>query len=237
MKHSGELGISKAFGESALFCRYTCESCGYDSQWRKVDVIKLFLDMKTELRPRFAGQYFETEEEAVAAYYDAAKAKLPLAFARVEGLANQGYFEQLLFREKGCPHCGAKQSWMLPPSKRPGELHPPRLWANPTVDGHVMLSDFIDPDAQERLSRPCQVQVQRLPSFLSSLEGISVALNGLPVGGLLSGGSLTAQTEFRHNILALHSVSGGPVLAAIRFEAEPGGQILRRFSGTKFKPD
>lgn len=235
MKNCGELGISKALGERALFCRYSCQHCGQDSQWRKVDLIKLFLDMKLQLHPSLSRQYFETQEEEIAAYYAAAKEAVDQAFSRLIRQAEAGYFEQLLYREKGCPACGAKQDWMQKPAKRPQNFTAPVLWADPVVDGQPMLSDFVDPDLQEALAQPCQVQIQRLSSFLGSLESVSLALNGRPIGGLHIGTSITVQTQKKHNILALHSVSGGPVIAVSRFEAQPGGQVLRRFAGSKFK--
>ncbi len=235
MKNCGEIGISKALGENALFCRYTCESCGHDSQWRKVDVIKVFLDLKAKLLPRLSRQYFETDEEEIAAYYAAAGEEVLSAFSCIIQYAEQGYFEQLLYREKSCPVCGAKQSFMQKPGKRPKDFPKPRFCINPEVDGQRMLSDFVDPAQQEHLAQPCQVQIQRLSSFLGSLDSVSIALNGRPIGGLRIGTAITAKTELRHNILALHSVSGGPVLAAVSFEAQPGGTILRRFAGTKFK--
>lgn len=235
MKNCGEFGISNAIGESALFCRYTCQVCGHDTQWRKLDTLKLFFTLKDLLRKSMAGQHFSSEEEEISVYQKAAKKELLILFRQIIAQAESGCFDALLVREKGCPACGAKQEWMKKPSKRAAEYTKPRFWPNPELGGAVMLSDFVDPGEQARLPDPFSIEIIRLTSLMGRLESLSIMLNGRNIGDLHIGTSITVQTDVRDNIVCLHTAPGGPALAAARFQATAGEKIRLRLAGTRFK--
>jgi hypothetical protein len=76
---------------------------------------------------------------------------------------------------------------------------------------------------EEWLESPCKITISRPAGFVGAAVGQYVFLNGIRIGVLKNGGSLSFQTNVKHNILYCTDPSGAVFQDYRRFEAESGG--------------
>jgi ABC-type nickel/cobalt efflux system permease component RcnA len=76
---------------------------------------------------------------------------------------------------------------------------------------------------EEWLETPCGITISRPGGLVGAAVGQYVFLNGIRVGVLKNGGSLSFQTNVKHNILYCTDLSGAVFRDYRRFEAEPEG--------------
>jgi hypothetical protein len=83
---------------------------------------------------------------------------------------------------------------------------------------------------EEWLEFPCEITISRPTGFVGAAVGQYLFLNGIRIGVLKNGGSLSFQTNVKHNILYGTDLSGAVFKDYRRFEAEPGGHIAFSFN-------
>ncbi len=82
--------------------------------------------------------------------------------------------------------------------------------------------------ASEKLSTPCKVIINRLPSFYGKLNDINVFLNGIEAGVLKNGKTLELTTSYSANELTV--TDGSPEgKKSLQFTATPGGSVNIEF--------
>jgi len=86
----------------------------------------------------------------------------------------------------------------------------------------------------ERLATPCTITVTRPGNFVGAAVGQHTFLNGIRMGILKNGSSLTFKTDVKNNLLYFTDLSGTVYKSVRRFIAEPGGNLSFRFN-MKFK--
>jgi hypothetical protein len=91
-------------------------------------------------------------------------------------------------------------------------------------DASISFNHTIREAAEEEwLESPCEITISRPGGFVGALVGQYVFLNGIRIGVLKNGGSLSFQTNVTHNILYCTDLAGAVFQDYRRFEAEPGG--------------
>lgn len=87
---------------------------------------------------------------------------------------------------------------------------------------------------EEILDKPCTIKFTRLSSFVGMAVSQNVWLNGLKVGSIGNGKSITFQTFVKHNTVFVTDQYGVAFKGDYKFEAQSGGTEEIRFK-KKFK--
>jgi ribosomal protein L34E len=75
---------------------------------------------------------------------------------------------------------------------------------------------------EERLESPCSINVTRPGGFVGAAVGQYTYLNGIRIGILKNGNTLSFKTNVKHNLLYFTDLSGTVYKDFKRFEAEAG---------------
>ncbi len=82
---------------------------------------------------------------------------------------------------------------------------------------------------EELLSAPCTVNFKRLSSFVGMAVAQHVWINGVKVGPVGNGKTLTFQTMIKHNTVFVTDQYGVAFKGDYQFEAQSGGTVEIRF--------
>ena len=83
---------------------------------------------------------------------------------------------------------------------------------------------------EERLESPCSITVERPGGFVGAAVGQYAYLNGIRIGILSSGKSLSFATNVKHNVLYFTDLSGTVYKDYKFFDAESGGSQSFKFN-------
>lgn len=89
--------------------------------------------------------------------------------------------------------------------------------------GHKFTSLPLVAEPEELLESPCTVNFTRLSCFAGMAVSQNVWLNGIKVGAVRNGKSITFQTFVKHNTVFVTDQYGVAFKGCYRFEAENGG--------------
>jgi len=92
------------------------------------------------------------------------------------------------------------------------------------------ISAPLSAQPDEMLAVPCTVTFQRLSSFVGAAISQMVYLNGVKVGPIKNGKSITFPTYIRYNTIYVADPYGVVFRDMHRFEAQPGGSVTVRFN-------
>lgn len=84
---------------------------------------------------------------------------------------------------------------------------------------------------EEILMESCTINFKRMSSFVGMAVSQFVWLNGMKVGSVKNGGSLTFQTAAKNNTLFVADQYGVAFKSDYKFEAQPGGSVEIKFKG------
>ena len=76
---------------------------------------------------------------------------------------------------------------------------------------------------EERLESPCKINVTRPGGFVGAAVGQFAYLNGIRMGILKNGNTMTFETNVKHNLLYFTDLSGTVFKDYKHFDAEAGG--------------
>ncbi|MDR1764939.1 MAG: hypothetical protein LBR77_02345 [Lachnospiraceae bacterium] len=83
---------------------------------------------------------------------------------------------------------------------------------------------------EEILPAPCTVDFTRVSSFVGAAVLQFVYLNGIKMGPVKNGKTLSFPTYLRYNTIFVTDHSGAAFKGLYRFEAQPGGTVQVRFN-------
>lgn len=83
--------------------------------------------------------------------------------------------------------------------------------------------------AEDVLPVPCTVTFTRVGSFVGAAVPQIVHINGVKVGAVKNGKSISFTTSNRYNVIFVSDQSGVAYKGDYRFEAQPGGNVTVRF--------
>lgn len=84
---------------------------------------------------------------------------------------------------------------------------------------------------EEMLEKPCTVNFHRLSRFVGMAVSQDVWLNGVKVGTVGNGKSITFQTVTKHNTIFVSDQYGVAFKGDFKFEAQEGGTVEVNFKG------
>lgn len=84
---------------------------------------------------------------------------------------------------------------------------------------------------EEILEKPCTVNFHRLSRFVGMAVSQDVYLNGVKVGTVGNGKSITFETVTKHNTIFVADQYGVAFKGDFKFEAQAGGTVEVRFKG------
>lgn len=87
----------------------------------------------------------------------------------------------------------------------------------------------LNAEPDEILSQPCTITFTRLSSFVGMAVLQGVWLNGVKVGSIANGKSMTFQTLTKHNTVYVTDQYGVVINDSYNFEAQSGGQQTLNF--------
>ena len=87
---------------------------------------------------------------------------------------------------------------------------------------------------EDILSAPCTVTFERESSMVGAAVPQIVYSNGVKIGPVKNGKSVTFQTNGKHNVIFVTDQFGVAFPSNYKFEAQPGGSVAVRFN-RKFK--
>jgi Zn finger protein HypA/HybF involved in hydrogenase expression len=82
----------------------------------------------------------------------------------------------------------------------------------------------------EFLDAPCTISFERVSNFVGMAVAQIVYLNGIKIGPIKNGKTITFSTVVRYNTLFVTDAAGVAFKGAYRFEAQPGGNVHVRFN-------
>jgi hypothetical protein len=84
--------------------------------------------------------------------------------------------------------------------------------------------------ADEYLSAPCTINFERVSSFVGMAVVQIVYLNGVKIGPIKNGKTVSFATAVKYNTLYVTDQGGVAFKGNYRFEAQPGGTVNVRFN-------
>ena len=112
------------------------------------------------------------------------------------------------------------------------ETHPLQYKCNDCKNKFV--SSPLPAASEDILTKPCTVTFERESSFVGAAVPQIVYINGVKIGAVKNGKSITFQTSGKYNIIFVTDQYDVVFQSYYRFEAQPGGSITVRFN-RKFK--
>ncbi len=82
---------------------------------------------------------------------------------------------------------------------------------------------------EEFLPAPCTIQFQRMSNFVGMAVVNTVYLNGVNMGSVKNGKTITFLTPLRYNTIYVTDMHGVAFKPIHRFEAQPGGTVQLHF--------
>ena len=133
---------------------------------------------------------------------------------------------------QSCPKCGGSQSWfpVLKVMKRAAEKYNA---ATPVLSEPDVVFGNELPEEQGDLILPCSNEIDVSAITLTAASAWMV-LNGVSLGEFRNGSILTAQSNFKDNIIRVTNLLGMQ-LQAFYFEANSGETIRFQFTGRKLE--
>jgi DNA-directed RNA polymerase subunit RPC12/RpoP len=83
---------------------------------------------------------------------------------------------------------------------------------------------------EEFLAAPCTINFERVSSFMGMAVAQIVHLNGIKIGPIKNGQTLSFSTAVRYNTLFVTDMHGLAFKGVYRFEAQPGAMVAVRFN-------
>jgi Zn finger protein HypA/HybF involved in hydrogenase expression len=108
------------------------------------------------------------------------------------------------------------------------ETEPIKYKCNNCSDKFTSMPLPAQPD--EFLSTPCTISFERVSNFVGMAVAQIVYLNGIKIGPIKNGKTITFSTVVRYNTLFATDGAGVAGKGAYRFEAQPGGNVHVRFN-------
>jgi len=99
---------------------------------------------------------------------------------------------------------------------------------------HKFLGEPVEAPREEILSAPCVIQFERTWNLVGAALLQIVHLNGLKIGTVKNGKTITFQTHVRKNVIFVTDQYGVAFSDQLTFEAQPGASMSVRFN-RKFK--